>query len=313
MRGEGHAPRLICAGSVVIDVVMRVPTLPEAGGDVAAQASRIAVGGAFNVMSAARRQGLAVTYASGHGSGPFGDMVRSQLAAMGIEMSSAPTAEMDTGFSVTFVTPDGERTFATATGAEGTATDASLAAAPISPQDIVYVSGYGLAHPECGPALARWMSQLDPRITVVLDPGPLVATIPAAIFRAVATRCDWWTCNEREARLITGLVSPDEAARRLLEMTGRAGVLVRLGGKGCLLLVRGGEVRSVPARSVVAVDTTGAGDAHTGTFISMLARHGDPFEAARIANVAASITISRAGSPIAPTADELRDALVNRA
>jgi len=305
--------RLVCVGSVVIDIVMHVPRLPDPGGDVVAPTSRLTVGGAFNVMSAASRQGLSVTYASGHGTGPLGNMVRSQLAVMGIEMTSPATPAIDTGFSVTFVTADGERTFATAPGAEAISTQETLDAVPIFPGDLVYVSGYGLAYRDSGPVLARWVSQLDAHILVVVDPGPLVAAIPDVVLRAVAARCNWWSCNEREARLMTGAVSPDQAVRRLIEITGRDGVLVRLGRNGCLLLMRGRDVQHLRARAVEVVDTTGAGDTHTGTFMAALVHGAEPSEAVHIANVAASIAVSRPGSPTAPTPEELRRSLAREA
>src|SRR5206468_11637592 len=48
--------RLVCVGSAVVDIVMKVPALPEPGGDIVAGSSRLAVGGALNVMAAARDQ-----------------------------------------------------------------------------------------------------------------------------------------------------------------------------------------------------------------------------------------------------------------
>jgi sugar/nucleoside kinase (ribokinase family) len=78
--------------------------------------------------------------------------------------------------------------------------------------DLVYVSGYGLAYPESGPALAGWLARLENGVTVVVDPGPLVAEIPRSVLRAAA-RCTWWTCNEREARLMTGAAIPNDSIR----------------------------------------------------------------------------------------------------
>jgi sugar/nucleoside kinase (ribokinase family) len=296
-------------GSVVVDIVMHVRELPEPGGDVLASASRLAVGGAFNVMSAARRQGLQVVYAGGHGTGPFGEMVRSSLTESDIEIAAPVTPMLDTGFSVTFVAGDGERTFATARGAEATMTCKGLDGLQVLPTDLVYVSGYGLADPDSGPAIAGWVSRLETAIAVVADPGPLVAVIPQLVLRAVAERCNWWTCNEREARLMTGAASPNDSIRSLTKLAGRDGVIVRRGKDGCLLQMRGRDVQHLPARSVEVADTTGAGDAHTGTFLAALANGVEPAEAAHRANVAASIAVSRAGPATAPTSDELRRVL----
>jgi sugar/nucleoside kinase (ribokinase family) len=305
-------PRLVCAGSVVVDVVMHVQQLPDPGGDVVARGSMLAVGGAFNVMSAARAQGLAVTYAGGRGTGPFGDMVRSMLAQAGIDVITPAAPNLDTGFTVTFVAMDGERTFITAPGAEARLTVESLNTSAISEDDFVYVSGYGLAYPGSGPALAAWVSRLPAGTTVVADPGPLVGEIPKAVLQEVAGRSTWWTCNEREAHLMTGAANRDESIRAVARIAGRKGVLVRVGRDGCLLLMRDGEVQHVTGQSVEAVNTTGAGDIHTGTFIAALAHGLEPAEAVRRANVAASIVVSTQGPPRAPTSSELNRAMVTQ-
>ena len=52
--------RLLHLGNVVVDVVLTVPALPEPGGDVLATSTQTAAGGGFNVMAAARRQGLPI-------------------------------------------------------------------------------------------------------------------------------------------------------------------------------------------------------------------------------------------------------------
>ena len=301
--------RLVCVGSVVVDIVMKVPGLPEPGGDVVAHSSMLAVGGAFNMMAAARYQGTSVAYAGSHGTGPFGDMVRSSLLETGIEIIAPPATSLDTGFSITFVAADGERTFATSPGAEATLTCEALDSIPIWPADLVYVSGYGLAYPDSGPALASWLSRLEADVTVVVDPGPLVSEIPRPVLDDVAARCNWLTCNEREARLMTGAASRDDSIRSLAELAGRDGILVRLGRDGCLLLMRGHEVQHLPARSVEVVDTIGAGDVHTGTFVAALSDGLAPSEAVHRANVAASIAVSRRGPSRAPTSEELRSAL----
>src|SRR5690348_17721863 len=110
--------RLVFAGEALVDLLMRIPALPERGGDILAESSSVQVGGGFNIMAAAARQGLPVVYAGGHGTGPWGDRVRAALAAEGIRLLRAPDPHRDTGFDVGLVEANGERTFVTALGAE---------------------------------------------------------------------------------------------------------------------------------------------------------------------------------------------------
>ena len=116
----------------------------------------------------------------------------------------------------------------------------------------------------------------------------------------VQARCDWWSCNQREARLSTGAADPAEAARRLPAR----GVIVRAGAAGCVVAC-GDRISPVPAPKVDPVDTTGAGDTHSGVFLAALAGGLAPEDAARRANAAAALSITRTGPATAPTRAEL--------
>jgi sugar/nucleoside kinase (ribokinase family) len=305
--------RLVFAGEAIVDVVLRVPALPERGGDLLATSSEIAAGGGVNVMAAAARHGLPVLYAGGHGTGPWGDVIRAALAAEGIGLLRPPDPDRDTGFDVAFVEPDAERTFVTHLGAETMRGPGRWAAVPTGPGDTVYVSGYGLAAQESGPALAGWAGALPSGILLFMDPGPLAAQIPAAVLDPVLARCDWLSCNHREAAVLAGLspaaqdrADPVAAGRRLLARAGRAGILVRDGAAGCYVALRESpDPIHVPAPKVTAVDTTGAGDAHSGVFIAALAEGISPVDAAARANAAAAFAVTRSGPATAPTRAQL--------
>ena len=70
-----------------------------------------------------------------------------------------------------------------------------------------------------------------------------------------------------------------------------------------------GTARDIAAFPVRAVDTNGAGDTHVGSFISAVSRGRDPFEAARYANAAAAIAVTRHGGPTGPTDAEIQEFL----
>ena len=309
--------RLVFAGEAIVDLLMWVPALPERGGDVLAESAAVQVGGGFNIMAAAVRQGLPVVYAGGHGTGPWGDKVRAALAAEGIRLLRAPDPDADTGFDVALVEAGGERTFVTTLGAESLREPGAWDLIRVQPGDAVYVSGYGLVAPESGQVLGAWAARLPPEVLLFVDPGPLVADIPAAILDPVLARCDWWSCNQREAALLTGSSDPAEAARRLVRRTGQADVIVRAGPDGCVVAMRmpgpvmgtamaqGLSLNQIPAPAVTAVDTTGAGDAHSGVFLAGLAAGLTVGNAARRANAAAALTVTRSGAAVSPTRAEL--------
>jgi sugar/nucleoside kinase (ribokinase family) len=262
---------------VVVDVVATVAELPPRGGDVWASRMRMAAGGGFHALAAAARQGVQVEYAGAHGTGPFGDLARAALRAEGVAVRLAPRPDADTGVVVVLVDGGGERTFVSGRGAETTLGPADLADLALATGDVVLVSGYGLDD-----ALAERVVGLPETVVVAFDPGPLVRPGPFARARA---RLDWVSANAGEAAALTGASDPVVAAGRL---SGRAGAVVRTGERGCVVAVAGAEPVVVPAVPVDAVDTTGAGDVHTGVFLAGLLRGASAPEAARRANAVAA-------------------------
>jgi sugar/nucleoside kinase (ribokinase family) len=298
--------RLLFAGEAIVDLLMWVPALPERGGDMLAESAAVQVGGGFNIMAAAVRQGLPVVYCGGHGTGPWGEKVRAALAAEDIGLLRPPDPDADTGFDVALVDKSGERTFITHLGAESLRQPDAWDLVLLRPGDAVYVSGYGLVAPASGAILGAWAAALAPGVLLFVDPGPLVADIPAPVLDPVLARCDWWSCNQREAVLLTGSSDPAEAARRLIGRTGHADVIVRAGPDGCVLARRDSAGLShIPAPAVTAVDTTGAGDAHSGVFLAALAAGLTVSDAARRANAAAALAVTRFGAAVSPSRAEL--------
>jgi sugar/nucleoside kinase (ribokinase family) len=297
--------RLLFTGNAVVDVVLEVPDLPERGGDVLATRTSTTPGGGFNVMAAAARQDIVVGYAGAHGTGPFGDQVRAALRAEGIEILLPPRAERDTGFVTCLIDASGERTFVTSPGAEATLGLDDLDALKPTPDDVVYITGYSLMYPPNRAALSAWLPEIDAAATVVVDPGPLADQIPASVSELMFARADWFSCNEREAAMLTGRKYPGAAVHELGARLGRGSALVRIGADGCLLFHEG-ALHVVPGFVVDAIDLNGAGDAHTGAFIAALMHGLDPYTAARTANAAAALATTVRGPATAPAAAALR-------
>jgi len=309
-----QASRLVHTGQVIVDLVMQVDALPAPGGDVLAHHSAFEVGGAFNVMAAARRSGMHVVYAGGHGSGRFGEMARQALLQEGVGMASTPSNHMDTGLCVAIVDASAERTFVTHMGAESMISRSVLDQLAVSTSDIIYVSGYSLLLPEKGAVLVDWLEQLPTASCVAFDPGPLIHAIePALLARTLATT-SIWTSNRAEAERFGGgedIASTFDAIFR--RVAPEAIVIVRNGSDGCLVAVDGvgTAIHHVSGFAVKAVDSNGAGDAHAGVFLAELANTADPITAARRANAAAAIAVTRRGPATAPRGAEI-DVFISR-
>lgn len=283
--------RLVTLGNALVDVVAAVPHLPDRGGDVLADGGRVEVGGGgFRALVAARAAGAEAVFAGRIGVGPFGALVRAELLRLGVPTPLPPVQGTDSGFVLTALEPDGERTFMTVPGAESA--DPALDGYAVADDDVLHLHGYGLVVPGRGAALTAFVLGLPDAVVVLLDPGPFGADAEPDVLARLLPRVDWWSGNEAEARAATGLGDPADAAR-LLAGTVRRGAVVRRGAEGCVVAERGGGLVHLPAPRVVALDSNGAGDTHVGTFLAGLLRGLPPVDAARAANDAAAAFVSR--------------------
>ena len=198
-----------------------------------------------------------------------------------------------------------ERTFISHLGAEGELSAEDLANVAPRADDYVYVSGYSLLLDGKAQALIDWLLALPRAITVVFDPGPLVQAPDSALMRALLPRIDIWTSNGPEALAFTGAVDMAEALIKLNRYLPADTLrVVRDGPNGCWV-GRANALEPVPGFKVQAVDSNGAGDAHAGVFIAGLANGLKPLDAARRANAAAALAVTRWGPATAPGAAEV--------
>ncbi|MER8429739.1 PfkB family carbohydrate kinase [Mesorhizobium caraganae] len=300
--------RLVHVGSAVVDHVYRIDVLPAPGTEKTASSYAQVAGGGFNMMVAASRTGMTVVFGGQLGSGPNGDFLRAALAGEGIETLTPPSSAMDSGNCVAMISSDAERTFVSWPGAEGILSLAMMAPVVAASGDWVFTSGYTLSYPGSRDALTDWIEALPADIPFVFDPTPIIADIPRPILSRVLAGTTWLSCNTTEAAEIAGLGDVETLARRLLadHCPKAEGVVIRAGPKGCFVQLADGSAQTIPGFKVDAIDTNGAGDTHIGAFVSALSRGVPAFEAARYANAAAALSVTRQGGSSAPTDREIQ-------
>ena len=306
--------RLIHTAQALVDAVVEVPRLPSPGGNVMATTYRRYAGGASTILLAAARVGASAVHAGSIGTGVNGDLIREVLAAEGGTVSSPPVDGQDTGICVVMVEPSAQRTFVTTMGAERHVTAESLGTAAPRAGDLVCVSGYSLIEPTVT-ALLPWLESLA-GVEIVLDPGAIFAELPEPVRQRALAVATVWTSNAEEAEALCGdgtlERAPDLVAWHLRP---DAVTVVRDGARGCAVHI-GGRSAIIPGFPQTPVDTNGAGDTHTGVLCARAAAAPRPSRdltdwvaAARFANAAAAIKVTRRGPTTAPTAAEVTDFL----
>ena len=322
--------RVVHTGQVVIDLTLRIEALPEPGGDVFADEAGMGLGGGYNVLVAARRLGVETLFAGTLGRGPFSQAADAGLAAIGAVHVGA-RVDGDLGYCVAMTDARAERTFVSAAGAETRDPLDAFDRLEVGVEDVVYVSGYSLAHAANTAALERLVRRLVGSTgrtgdggggrssgggaaggrpgAVLFDVSPMVGTAPMESLEMVGTLDPIWSLNEREAGILAarlGLDAPDgDRAATAEALARRLGpVLVRAGASGSWFASDDGLIRT-PSVPVKPVDTNGAGDAHSGVLAAALARGVALPTALRWANVAGALSTTRRGPATCPTEKEI--------
>lgn len=306
--------RVIHTAQALVDAVVEVPHLPSRGGNVMAGSYTRYAGGAVTILLAAARVGASAVHAGSVGTGSNGDLIRAALLAEGIELSSPPILEQDTGICVVMVEPSAERTFVTTMGAERQVSAQSLDTAAPRAGDLVCVSGYSLIEPTVT-GLLPWLEGLD-GVEVVLDPGAIFAELPEQVRARMLAVTTIWTSNAEEAEALCGTGELASAPARVAQhLPPDAVTVVRDGDRGCAVHV-GGRSTVIPGFPQTPVDTNGAGDTHTGVLCARAAAAPTPSRdladwvaAARFANAAAGIKVTRRGPTSAPSLAEVTEFL----
>ncbi|MCX6552308.1 MAG: ribokinase [Acidobacteria bacterium] len=299
---------IVVVGSVNTDMTVKMARIPAPGETVIGGTFLMAQGGkGANQAVAAARAGASVAFVGRVGRDIFGEQARESLRQDGVRVDHLATdPAASTGIALIFVDETGENSIAVASGANAGVTVADVEGA----RDVIAAAGVLLMQLEIPlPAVAAAARIAAAHgVPVILNPAP-AQPLDADLLRQIAML----TPNETEAERLTGIAVTDEGtaaeAARALRGLGVRRVFLTLGAKGVYVQDEAGSLM-VPAFSVEAVDTTGAGDVFNGALAAALTEGMTVYDAVRFANAAAAISVTRRGAqPSAPRRTEI-DALV---
>lgn len=299
MNESNKLSKNICViGAAVIDIIVRVKQLPKSGEDLYGEHVKSMVGGcAYNVQQVMNHFSLENILFAPVGKGPYADMIRSHLKKHNIPIILEDPS-LDNGWNISFVEPGGERTFLSVPGIETVWKDAWFDRIRLHEYDYIYVSGYELEGPSGEVIVNQLRTKKAPHATVVFDPGPRVSYIDQAVLKNVLQLRTIVHGNLNELLALVSGASLEESARKLHLLTNEA-VIVTLGNKGCFYF-DGHHSNVIPTTSAVpVVDTIGAGDAHTGAFISGIAQGLSVKEACQLGNDISAKVVQQTGGDFA--------------
>ncbi len=253
-------------------------------------------GDTSNAMIAAARLGADAAYFTAIGADRFGQALTELWLNEGVDATRiVVNGGAHTGlYFVTHGAQGHEFSYMRAGSAASRISESELPVDRIRATKILHISGVtqAISSSAADAAFAAIDIARDAKRLVSFDPNLRLKLWPLRRARAIiheAMRgCDIALPGLDDAEALTGLRDPDAIASFYLDLGARV-VVVKM-GRGGALAATPAERERIYSHAVKAVDATGAGDCFDGAFLAEYVRHGDPFAAARFANVAAALS-----------------------
>jgi ribokinase len=278
----------------MIDLIAYADRLPGDGETVIGTSYETGFGGkGANQAVMAARFGAAVAMVNTVGDDGHGTAYLEKLAQERIDTSFMRRVAGSSGVAPIWVDARGTNRIIVVPGANGQVLPEVAAEAVESFRPDVVIGQFEIpqATIAAGFTAARAMGA-----TTVLNPAPAARVDPVLLGVT-----DWIIPNAPEFELIAdGPMgeAAEDAVRSVRAFGERLGVsiAVTLGERGALVVPRGQEEAWVDAPEVIAIDTTGAGDAFVGAFAVGLALGRSPVAAVRLGCAAAADSVTRRGT-----------------
>ena len=302
---------IVVFGSFVVDLTSRSAGLPLPGQTILGSWFRYGPGGkGSNQAVAAHRAGADVTLVTKLGKDMFADVALSFYRSEGMKTDHILCDdEQPTGVALIMVDD---------ISAQNEIVVVSGACQNITPEDVkssrelIESASIILLQHEINADAQRAAIEIAHAagVRIVLNPAPAML-IPDDLLAKI----DIVTPNETEAYSLTGVEVTCEAdalkASKVFLDKGVKNTVITMGSMG-VYVNDGARGEMLPRLEVDAIDTTGAGDAFNGGFVTALSEGKNLFEAARYGNATGALSVTKLGTaPAMPYRAEI-DELVKR-
>ena len=221
------------------------------------------------------------------------DLIDNRVAT---NLTHAQPAPGQTGSCMVMVTPDAERSMSTFLGATAELDATALHEQDIARSRIFYMEGYLAASPTgLQAALQGRQIALDAGVALAttLSDVSMINFCRSGLNAIVGESLTYLFCNEEEAQVWCGTQDLQAITKQLSQLA-RTVCLTR-GPQGCVV-IEGDQQTVVPAATVKALDTNGAGDMFAGAFLYAVTHGHSHAHAAWLANQAAAQVVSQYGN-----------------
>ncbi|MBP9711559.1 MAG: ribokinase [Candidatus Pacebacteria bacterium] len=294
--------RVIVAGSINMDIVVTTKRHPDAGETVFGTDLKYFPGGkGANQAVAAAKLGATTVLLGKVGNDAFGEKLTNFLKEQNIN-TQVSKEETSTGIAlITIAEETADNTIVVVPGANFELKRKDIENVTIKEGDVL-VSQFEIPTETI---IAFFKEGREVGTINVFNPAP-AKVIPDDLFNLI----DVLILNETELSFLSGMTIDTDKEESLLEAVAKIEnnkikIVVTLGEKG-VVAFENGEIITIEGRKVKAVDTTGAGDCFVGAVAAALAQDKSFSESLKFANIAASLSVTKAGAgPSMPSLEEV--------
>jgi ribokinase len=295
---------ILVFGSINMDLVARVGTIARPGETVLSRRADSFFGGkganqAVAAARASRGGSIAVAMAGAIGDDPFGHACLNNLRENGIDAGGVRISADPTGCAFITVDAAGENAITVASGANMAVQAADLTDNLLSKASVLVLQMEIPLSESL--SVARRARQNGTQVLWNLAPAP--ADADGDLMTELLKATDVLVVNEHEAVAAAAIVGDrgrdHMAAAAVLASDYDLVCVVTAGALGATAMLADGTSLHANARSIIPVDTTGAGDTFVGVLaVSLAEKRGIP-EAMRRACAAASLSCLELGAQAA--------------
>ena len=315
---DPRAGRVVLMGQILVDLAVRGEALPSPGGDVWAIDEGMHVGGGFNALVAARRMGAKAISLSPIGDGPNASLIEEALKREGIVDAGPRVPDCDNAMRTVLIARNGSCTIIATKGAEAMAPENVWAnyVCSLHPVDVLYIDGSLMDHPANRIAAENALRALPEGVRVVLDVSPTIG-IPNGLPSSAIISMNYeesqvlWTRIPEKERQFLSWTPADNTATTLASRLHRD-VLVHKDANGAYFAPYAPSdalpTFHIPTPRIRAVDSNGAGDAHSGVLSACLTQGVSLKRALLLANCAGALASTAAGPATCPPRAQIETA-----
>ena len=312
------AGRVVLMGQILVDRVLQGTGPIYGGGSGRGTDEGIHVGAGFSALVAARRMGAEAISLSPIGDGPNASLIEEALKREGIVDAGPRVPDCDNAMRTVLIARNGSCTIIATKGAEAMAPENVWAnyVCSLHPVDVLYIDGSLMDHPANRIAAENALRALPEGVRVVLDVSPTIG-IPNGLPSSAIISMNYeesqvlWTRIPEKERQFLSWTPADNAATTLASRLHRD-VLVHKDANGAYFAPYAPSdalpTFHIPTPRIRAVDSNGAGDAHSGVLSACLTQGVSLKRALLLANCAGALASTAAGPATCPPRAQIETA-----